>query len=838
MKEKTMLRKFQRGAVDEGVAPLRECLEIIRQARNFTDPEAQVKVARENQGGLLINAPTGIGKTLIAGSIAQELSADYKVVWMWFAPFSGIVDQTVKVIRQEFPVLTAMDPAIDRNPDLLQSGNVYVSTWAGVSSRRQETRRMRQESEAVPSIDRLLECARMQGFEVGAVIDEAHHSFRPGAAAFQFCHEVLQPTVSIMVTATPRQREIDELTSALGIEQFSKIDISRETGVDNYLLKRGVKAALFRAPPSSAETVDFKRLALREAVREHRAIQSALEKEKIEISPLLMVQADEDKDSPTKAKKMLVELGISSDAIRVHTADEPDENFLRIAEDESAEVLIFKMAAATGFDAPRAFVLASLRRSRDENFGVQIIGRIMRKHRAHQDAHARGKKPPKYLDYGYVFLADHQSQGGLLQAANRINAVRDQITTLTGNVGVVFVGDKPEVRDVTRAASVFSQLESVDLVEVDDEHSAETQEKVDRSESAEQPLLTDNPPDSAKDETPYPPPRKGEMEDGREVEVWDSEFSHPLRTELHPPKRLQCSHFNWDKAVTVTRDVVDRIMLENADIVALANKQMEMVCMETLDLFQRFPPTVQNIQADIALAELKRLAQSKLGYEIDAFGHLHEREFKQLFMERLRRLAKNNGWDTNEKFIREWMVKILACQPKSLRRAMSHVIAENIIAMDADDLPTELIADERLTPSARNIYGVYPPGMNTWEKGFAAMMDADTDGIVRWWHRNPVKRPWSANAFVPGFGEYFPDFVVGVDGRAGDGILLVETKRDINDERGEAAAKTRTKHPRYGRIMMLWLDQDSKKWHLVEPNENGDNNKTTPDFHLRMMRGY
>ena len=838
MTEKTMLRKFQDDAVRKGVAPLRECLNIIRQARHFTNPEAQVNVARESQGGLLINAPTGIGKTLIAGSIAQELSADYKVVWMWFAPFSGIVDQTVQVIRREFPVLTAMNPAIERNPDMLQSGNVYVSTWAGVASRRQEALRMRQESEAIPSIDRLLEYARTQGFEVGAVIDEAHHSFRPGTAAFQFCRDVLQPTVSIMVTATPRKREIDELTSALGIKKLSEINISRETGVDNHLLKRGVKAVLFRAPPSSAETVDFKRLALREAVREHRAIQSALEKAKIEISPLLMVQADEEKDSPTKAKKILEELEISSDVIRVHTADEPDENFLRIAEDESAEVLIFKMAAATGFDAPRAFVLASLRRSRDENFGVQIIGRIMRKHRAHQDAHKRGKKPPKYLDYGYVFLADHQSQGGLLQAADRINAVRDQITTLTGNIGVVFVGDKPEVRDMTQATSIFSQLESVDLVEVDDEYSAETSEKVDRSESTEQPLLMENPPDSEKGKMPEPLPCKGTMEDGREVEIWDSEIPHPLRTELHLPKRLQCSYFNPDKAVMVTRDVVDRIMLANADIVALANKEMETVCMETLDLFQRFPPLTQNIQADIALAELKRLAQSKLSYEMDTYGHLHEREFKRLFMDRLRRLAERNGWNVDDEFIRKWMIKILACQPKSLRRAMSHVIAENIIAMDADDLPTELIADRRLTPSARNIYGVYPPGMNTWEKGFAEMMDADTDGIVRWWHRNPVKRPWSANAFVPGFGEYFPDFVVGVDGRAGDGILLVETKRDINDERGEAAAKTRTKHPRYGRIMMLWLDQDSKKWHLVEPNENGDNNKTTPDFHLRMMRGY
>ncbi len=45
-----------------------------------------------------------------------------------------------------------------------------------------------------------------------------------------------------------------------------------------------------------------------------------------------------------------------------------------LANDPTVEVLIFKMAVALGFDAPRAFTLAALRGARDPAFGIQVIG--------------------------------------------------------------------------------------------------------------------------------------------------------------------------------------------------------------------------------------------------------------------------------------------------------------------------------------------------------------------------------------------------------------------------------------------------------------------------------
>jgi superfamily II DNA or RNA helicase len=49
------------------------------------------------------------------------------------------------------------------------------------------------------------------------------------------------------------------------------------------------------------------------------------------------------------------------------------------------------MAVALGFDAPRAFVLVALRRVRDPDFGVQLVGRILRVDRRLQGR----EKPPR-----------------------------------------------------------------------------------------------------------------------------------------------------------------------------------------------------------------------------------------------------------------------------------------------------------------------------------------------------------------------------------------------------------------------------------------------------------
>src|SRR6185437_6084335 len=126
------------------------------------------------------------------------------------------------------------------------------------------------------------------------------------------------------------------------------------------------------------------------------------------------------------AEYLTATLGFAPEAVRVHTADEPDPDLIALANDPQVEVLIFKLAVALGFDAPRAFTLAALRGARDVDFAVQVIGRIVRVH-----ALLQGRRDlPDALDYGYVFLANAQSQEGLLDAGAQINALTTQAPAL------------------------------------------------------------------------------------------------------------------------------------------------------------------------------------------------------------------------------------------------------------------------------------------------------------------------------------------------------------------------------------------------------------------------
>jgi len=83
-----------------------------------------------------------------------------------------------------------------------------------------------------------------------------------------------------------------------------------------------------------------------------------------------------------------------------------------IANDHTKEVLIFKQSAGTGFDAPRAFVLASTKLVNDADFAMQFIGRVMRVAPQVRDAFPKPQEIPDALDTAYVYLADGEAQAG------------------------------------------------------------------------------------------------------------------------------------------------------------------------------------------------------------------------------------------------------------------------------------------------------------------------------------------------------------------------------------------------------------------------------------------
>src|SRR3954469_16229000 len=106
------LRGFQEEAVKSGVALFAEAKALVDAAGSDAASRA---MAINHNGYLLIDAPTGSGKTLMAGTIVERFSAETDIVWFWFAPFKGVVGQTAAFLREQFPALHLRELADDRS---------------------------------------------------------------------------------------------------------------------------------------------------------------------------------------------------------------------------------------------------------------------------------------------------------------------------------------------------------------------------------------------------------------------------------------------------------------------------------------------------------------------------------------------------------------------------------------------------------------------------------------------------------------------------------------------------------------------------------------------------
>ena len=301
------LKRFQELAVQSGV-------ELFAHARNQLDTTRGDAASRAHavnaNGYLLIEAPTGSGKTLIAGNIVERFSNEEEVVWFWFAPFKGVIGQTAAFLREQFHGLRLREMSDDRATAGSRRGDVFVTTWQTVATRVKDSRNVRKDSEQNPSVDELVSELRVAGFRIGVVVDEAHHGFHGDTQAAKFFREILAPEYTVLVTATPDDADIRDFEQRMGIGELHSIRIARSEAVEAGLIKAGVKCVAYFIDPEKAALADLEATALRDGAALHHKIKEALQGEKISLTPLLLVQVDSTAKSTQRAKERLVGDGL------------------------------------------------------------------------------------------------------------------------------------------------------------------------------------------------------------------------------------------------------------------------------------------------------------------------------------------------------------------------------------------------------------------------------------------------------------------------------------------------------------------------------------------------
>lgn len=842
MSQKTY-KSFQQQAIESALGIFRAARDRLNVAGDDT---ASRGVIIRHHGTLLIEAPTGAGKTMMAGGILEQFSAEEEVVWFWFAPFKGVTGQTAGFLRGQCPGLRLRDLQEDRKAEGTRAGDVFVTTWQTVATRATDKRNVRRESEQNISVDVLVERLRGHGLRIGVVVDEAHHSFHGDTQAAKFFNEVLAPEYTLLITATPDDKDLEDFEKRLGGPVVNRTSIAREDVVAAGLIKTGVRCAAYLVESGQEKMVDLEMVALKDAVATHRALKAKLKAAGFDLVPLLLVQVDSKPKSIEKAKERLLELGFEAKQIAVHTAEEPDADLLALADDEQREVLVFKMAVALGFDAPRAFTLYSSRATRDEDFGVQLVGRILRTHRLLQSAAAKGKLPDD-LAYGYVFLADPGTQVGLDLAGQRINRIQTSYAAVSQNTVIMNMSGRSVVQEPGKdgTLSLFAFTDDGQILPYG------------ATSGQTMPSETDTGEIGVDGEDPNPPPvatrplvdgRGNELDLGKifttnpgtsntggtvgggkpGVTVRQS-YRYPLRAEV--PRVFRTQRLPEDSTAT-EEDCARRFRIT---LPALFEAMVSRVKVQkkTLEVFTG-QLLFEDFGADMKPAEIERRAILAL-QRSEAFD---PRELRRALLEQTSAVMKEHQMsDWNDKaVVRRMLDAILVTHPEILNEAQRMALAEFAVVGAAEPLPEALESEDGLETSSRNVYGVIPSGLNGWETDLVRRMDQDNGGTILWWHRNLPHKPWAVSVLLPSGRPFFPDFVVGVRHRPTmDNVLLTDPKYAFAND--DEAPKASARHPDYGRVLILHFE-NSRDWKVVQPGAQNGRPKLGEPFRFADLAGW
>lgn len=816
----------------------------ILRAAEYADAEPSRREAiGRTLGVMLLESPTGSGKTLTLGRTLEAVRGRLsgRCVWFWFAPYLGLVAQTRDALSDQCPGLRLRDLKRDRAAASARDGDVYVQTWASVAKTNKEALTVRRSGGDGPeSLDAMLEALRADGARIGVVIDEAHLNFGDQAkAAATFYLDVLRPDFTLLATATPRDETLAKFERLAGIRVESRVTVARDEVVRAGLNKRGLKLGVIEFRDEAARLVDPQTAALVAGWEQHQRVKRRLQARGLKLTPLMLVQVeDQAKGGPDPVRQvetLLVEAGVPKEAIAVHTSGEPDPDFHALAYDDRKEVLVFKVAVATGFDAPRAWTLVSVRPNRGLAFGLQIVGRVMRVHPQVRPIHGQDD----VLDRAYVILSNGAEQGGLEAAAAELRAVRSSIATIADELAVRVVGGpdaapgrlgaplpprSPEERAARLDALVREGLATPDarLVSADEQDRLIANLEYRRS-LREGPLfgaLFDDLPQAPA--APAPPPGRRTI---------------PLRQDLPLPRALLQERLPdpalWNR--DVAEETAKRLFTKKDSPVDCLLRTKGRVSLSLRDLFLAELEEEQEISVRWSDARVAELAQRAFEFN----DQLDPRRFKRALIEQFRRTCDDRGIEADDLQMRRALELFAMTRPRALEDAMREVLAQNLVVEPGPPLEPLPVEDGvHLRKSRLSAWGVYPSNMNSVEYAFAEFLDRNGGETVRWWLRLQESAAWAATVLLPNGRRFFPDFAIGVNGRkTDDGVALVEIKDDGTTGRLHAdqnLVKIKVSHKAY--LKVHWAVRDeSGVWANMVLDSSGSRIVPAGDFTVDLL---
>ncbi len=841
---------------------------------------------RDSRPPCLLRAPTGSGKTFMLARVLANVSAERGVLWLWFVPFVNLVSQTLDALVSNSSDLSPQLLSHGRNQEAA-AGQVLISTVQAVA--RAQWRNKGYDADGdddTRTLAELIARARAQKLNIGMVVDEAHIALDKTTEFGKFV-QWLVPDFLIMATATPKDQRLLDFLASAGKSNFESYTASRDDVVNARLNKRYIEAVVYDLRQSVQGVADLKRTVLRQAWKRNQRLKRELADAGVNLTPLLLVQVANGDKTVEEAELDLMRLcKVPPGAIGKHSADEPDPVLMAaIANDASKEVLIFKQSAGTGFDAPRAFVLASTKTVNDPDFAMQFIGRVMRVSQAIRARFPRTQAIPADLDTAFVYLANAEAQGGFEAAVQATSQIKSQLEGQT---------EKLMVREMASGAVVYSNRMtpqaplSYDLPLPEREAlvlAAPGEAAVTRIVHGPQPDMFGDDDDTVLDElqplTPINTQSKSSSapQPRSEAELIEALSERGLRAyrrdvaarkvpkSLKREQRPEMGDMSEISRAVAAKLVMPDRLIDDAIKVAL-NKLKATEIHTELTMHHSHEEMVQIVTDRNALAREALLCLRNLPQVEDEDCRVITEVLALRLLQKVRdtfddldpdQMPDEKSLQRHARDAAHWVV---IRQADLMAESMHEAIAERCETVDAGPLPDAMLfpTELPLAASRKNIYGVLPPGADMlasvdqvlmlddralmtnhdWPMGGNAYLTDRYDGgtalngeelafakaldrsdFVVWWHRNPDRKSYSVRLVRGEHRNYFHPDFV---------VCLTHYPGDeplirlieTKEDLKDAGRKIRHVPTYYGKVLFLTKDQARLRWINDDGSMGGD----------------
>jgi hypothetical protein len=339
---------------------------------------------------IVVKAPTGSGKTVILGAALHALAdqSPHPFAALWLTPGKGslhtqtatrladlLSDSALTVGELDRPYLSTNRALPDRT--------VLIVNWEKITEQKKGSwsNKLTRDGEQRNLFETLTATATT-GTNLLVIVDESHqHLSGTQTKAMMEAIARICPFIQVDVSATPTTRLDPEKMGEDGSHYMVNVKrsdvVAAEMIVVDCVLNPGLGAEWNEGAPTSVQE-----RVLAAAWRRRNQMEAAYRQLGSPVVPLLLVQLP-DKDEGA-ARKSAVEAFLDAQAVpteqRAVWLDKEKTPNLKTISDNTSEirVLLFKQAVATGWDCPRAAVLAQFRDVKSSTFQLQTVGRICR----------------------------------------------------------------------------------------------------------------------------------------------------------------------------------------------------------------------------------------------------------------------------------------------------------------------------------------------------------------------------------------------------------------------------------------------------------------------------